>query len=68
MMEDEMEIGARNLMLCRQVTYDANDIEAPYSLRNVLTRIRRNAAPSSLIKQPIYLYAEFFGEIGEYEI
>ncbi len=67
-MDDELEIGARNLMLCRQVTYDTNDIAAPYSLHHVLTRIRRVMNTSALITQPIYLYAEFFGAPGDYEI
>ena len=67
-MDEDLEIGARNLMLCRRVSYEANDIAAPYSLHHVLTRICRVAASSVLINQAIYLYAEFFGQVGEYEI
>ena len=67
-MEDDLEIGARNLMLCRQVTYDTNDITAPYSLHHVLTRFRRSVSTSALVTHPIYLYVEFFGQPGEYEI
>ncbi len=67
-MEVDLEIGARNLMVCRQMTYDANDAVAPYSLNHVLARIRRVVPTSLLVAQPVYLYAEFFGEPGEYEI
>ena len=67
-MDDDLEIGARNLMLCRQITYDTYDIASPYSLHHVLTRIRRVTNASALVTQPIYLYAEFFGTTGDYEI
>ncbi len=68
MIEDELEIGARNLMLCRRVMFDAAHRESPYTLHNLLSTVR--AVDPEAIKStlPIYAYVEYFGPAGEYEI
>ena len=67
-MDDELEIGARNLMLCREVTFDARDPVAPYSLHHMLSTIRAVDPDSIKLSKPIYTYVEYFGHPGEYEV
>lgn len=65
---EELEISARNLMLCRQVTFDVKNPDTPYSLLRILTHIGLPARTPKLTARPICLYVEFFGPPGEYEV
>ena len=67
-MGDDLEISARNLMLCREVAYDATLGESPYSLLRMLTHIGLPSRSPKLTAQPICLYVEYFGPPGEYEV
>jgi hypothetical protein len=65
---DEPEIGARCLKLCREVIWNANDPEAPYTLRGVIQSLRPRTGYPTYLAQPVHLYAEFFGEAGERDV
>jgi hypothetical protein len=65
---DALEISARNLMLCRQVSFDRSNPESPYTLVNVLTQIALPTPSQSFLAQPINLYVEYFGPPGFYEV
>ena len=67
-MDNELEIGARNLMLCRGVTFDAAHPEAPYTLHNLLSSVRAVALVAVKTTKPICAYVEYFGAPGEYQI
>ena len=66
-MEDDLEIGARNFVLCRGVSFDATHPAAPYTLHNLLSTVRKGEAVSRTAR-PIYAYIEYFGKPGEYEV
>ena len=66
-MEDDLEIGARNFVLCRGVSFDATHPAAPYTLHNLLSSVRKGAN-ASRTSRPIYTYVEYFGKPGEYEV
>ncbi len=65
---EEPEIGARCLKLCREVIWNANDPEAPYTLRGVLRGFRPRSSFPAVTPQPVFVYAEYFGEAGEYDV
>ena len=65
---DELEISARNLMLCRRVLFDRTNTESPYTLINVLTQIALPSPSQGFLAQPINLYVEYFGPPGHYEV
>ena len=67
-MDDDLEIGARNLMLCRRVTFDAAHIAAPYTLHNLLSRVRIGDGGFQKKSTPICAYVEYFGNPREYEV
>jgi hypothetical protein len=65
---EEPEIGARCLKLCREVIWNANDPRAPYTLRGILYGFHPRAGFPFLYPHPLHLYAEFFGEAGEFDV
>ena len=67
-MEDDLEISARNFILCRGVTFDAKHPEAPYTLHNLLSMVRIVDPEALSTTKPIYAYLEFFGPAGLYEV
>ena len=67
-MDDELEISARNLILCREVSFDGKDTVAPYTLKHVLSAVRSAASASPRESKPICAYVEYFGRPGEYEV
>lgn len=67
-MDEEREIGARNFILCRGVTFDAAHPEAPYTLHNLLSTIRPNPSGFVSKSKPIFAYVEYFGPAGDYEV
>ncbi len=64
---DEPDINARHLLLCREVVFDSNQPESPYTLRGMLTAIRMIKSFPSTTDEPVYLYVEYFGSAGYYE-
>ncbi len=67
-MDDEMEIGARNFVLCRGVTFDAKHPDAPYTLHNLLSAVRPYSSGVASRSLPIFAYVEYFGPAGDYEV
>ena len=65
---DEPEIGARNFILCRGVTFDGSHSDAPYSLHDLLSTVRPNSSGVASRSKPIFAYVEFFGPSGDYEV
>ncbi len=64
----EPEIGARHLILCREVLWNAGAPDAPYTLRNVVHRVRLASGYPGVAPGPFYLYAEYYGEQGEFDV
>lgn len=48
--------------------WNGSDLEAPYSLRGVVQRLRPRSGYPAVIPQPLYLYAEYYGESGELDV
>ena len=67
-MDEELELGARNLMLCRRVAFDAAPPASPYTLHNLLSRVRIGGGESQKKSTPICVYVEYFGNPREYEV
>ena len=67
-MDEDLEIGARNLILCRNVTFDARHPEGPYTLHNLLSTVRAVDPEAISSALPIYAYVEYFGAAGEYQL
>lgn len=67
-MDDEPEIGVRNFILCRGVTFDATHPDAPYTLHNLLSTVRIVELEVLSTTKPVFAYAEYFGPAGDYEI
>ncbi len=65
---EEPEIGARHLLLCREVIWNAHDAEAPYTLRGMLAAIQPTGEFPLVWDQPMSVFAQFFGAPGEYEV
>ncbi len=65
---DEPEIGARCLKVCREVIWNADDPDAPYTLRGVVQRFRPPPGYPAIYRRPVYLYVEYFGGSEECEI
>lgn len=65
---DEPEIGARCLTLCQRVEFDGTNPVAPYSLRGVLSVLPVRSGFPAMWQESIWLYVEFFGAAGEYEV
>ena len=66
--QSEPCLSARHLLICREVIYDGNNPVAPYTLRGMLTELRPFRAFPLVWNQPIYLFAQYFGEDGEFEV
>ena len=63
-----MEIGARNFILCRGVTFDAARPDAPYTLHNLISTVRIVDPEALSASEPIFVYIEYFGPAGDYEV
>ena len=65
---EEPEIGARLLVLCREVRFDAGRGDSPYSLNGLLAVFKAGSDFPVVWHEPVYLYAEYFGAGGDYEV
>ena len=65
---EEPEIGARLLVLCREVRFDGATADSPYSLHGLLSVLRPDGEFPLVWHEPVYLYAEYFGDAGDYEV
>ena len=66
--QEEPEIGARHLLLCRDVAFDPAFPDSPYTARGFLSVFRLSGDVPAVWHDPVYLYVEFFGDPGVYEI
>ena len=66
--QEEPNIDARALMLCREVGFDPNHPYSPYILHGPLSLFRPTGDFPTVWHEPVYLYAEFFGDAGEHEV
>jgi len=64
----EPEIDARHLLLCREVGFDPSQPYSPYILRGSLSLFYPVGDFPVVWHEPVYLYVEFFGDAGEFEI
>lgn len=65
---EEPDIGARCLIICREVLFDAGRPDTPYSLNGLLTEIRPRGHFPLVLGFPVSLFVEYFGQAGEYEV
>lgn len=65
---DEPDIGARCLMVCREVQFDGSQPESPYSLIGLVSDLRPRGHFPLVLDIPLSLFAEIFGTPGEYEV
>lgn len=65
---DEPEIGARGLTLCQRVEFHLGREDGPYTLHHVLTAFRPNGVFPLVLDLPLWLYTEYHGTPGEYEV
>ncbi len=65
---DEPEIGARLLVLCREVRFDGGQGDSPYSLDGLLSVLKPRGEFPQVWHEPVYLFVEFIGDAGEFEI
>jgi hypothetical protein len=66
--EHEQDIGARHLLLCRDVVWNSADVEAPYNLIGLLTSLAPRGDFPFRLESPIYAFVQFFGHPGKYEV
>ena len=66
--QEEPDIAARHLLLCRDVTWNAADPEARYSLQGLLTSVAPGGVFPVVWKHPIHAFVQFSGSPGEYEV
>lgn len=66
--QEEPDVAARHLLLCREVVWNAADPEGRYSLLGLLTDIRPKGTFPLVWDRPIYAFVQFFGAPGEYEV
>lgn len=65
---EEHEVGTRNLIICREARREGTDPDAPYTLYGVRSEFRpRYELPTSWA-EPVWVYVEYFGEPGDYEV
>lgn len=64
----EPNVSARRLTVCREVVWNAGDRLAPYTLRGVIYGFHPRAGFPFAHPRPLYLYAEFFGDAGGYDV
>lgn len=65
---DEPDIGARCLKVCREVIWNGNDPDAPYTLRGVMQVFRPPSGFPAIYRRTVYLYVEYVGGSSELEV
>jgi len=66
--QEEPNIEARSLTLSREVGFDPAFPYSPYILRGPLSLFRTSGPFPVIWQDPMFLYAEYFGDAGEYEV
>ncbi len=66
--QDEPDIAARHLLLCREVVWNAGDAEGRYNLVGLLTELRPKGTFTLVWDLPIHAFVQFFGNPGRYDI
>ena len=66
--QEEPDIAARHLLLCREVVWNSADTEAPYNLRGLMTSVAVRGDFPLVYHKPIHVLVQFFGSHGEYEV
>jgi hypothetical protein len=65
---EEPDIAVRCLKLCREVIWNANDPDAPYTLRGVFHRIRPRAGYPSALDRSVSVHVEYDAGVGAYDV
>jgi hypothetical protein len=66
--DEEPDLGARHLLLCREVVWNAADDGGRYNLLGLLTVLRPKGSFPIVWGQPIYAFVQFFGSPGKFDI